>query len=124
MVNAVLVTHGLLGAELVKTAEEILGPQTGIGVVSNSGVSLDRLSEHVGQLLSEDNQPVVLLVDLIGGSCSHAAQEIQRLHPNAAIVSGVNLPILLEFIAHRDRLSFDDLIIRLCQKGKDGIRCL
>ncbi len=124
MVKAILVTHGFLGAELVRTAEAILGPQDGIGFVSNTGSSLETLSDQVRSLLSDTEEPVVLLVDLLGGSCSHACQEIRRLHPRVAMVSGVNLPMLLELFYNRDRVPFDELLLRLCQKAKDGIRCL
>src|SRR5512140_2467364 len=108
MVKAVLVTHGFLGAELVRTAEGILGPQDGIAFVSNSNSSLENLSDQVRQLLSQDDQPMILMADLLGGSCSHACQEIRRLHTHVVLISGVNLPMLLEFFHNRDRVSFEE----------------
>ena len=124
MVNAVLVTHGFLGAELLRTVEGILGPQDGVGFVSNTASSLETLSDQVRRLLSREEDPVLLLVDLLGGSCSHACQEIRHLHRNIVLISGVNLPMLLEFFYNRDRIPFEELVQRLCEKGKDGIRCL
>jgi mannose/fructose-specific phosphotransferase system component IIA len=123
MVNAVLVTHGLLGAELVRTAEGILGPQDGVGFVSNTGTSLETLSTQVRDLLSNEGEPVLLFVDLLGGSCSHACQQIRRLHPQVVVISGVNLSMLLEFFHNRDRFAFPELVQRICDRGKDGIRC-
>lgn len=123
MVNAVLVTHGFLG-ELVRTAEAILGPQDGVGFVSNTGTSLESLSDQVLRLLSHEDEPVFLMVDLLGGSCGHACQEIRRLHPRVVLTTGVNLPMLLEFFHYRDRVPIEELGARVCQRARDGIQCL
>jgi mannose PTS system EIIA component len=123
MVGAVLVTHGFLGAELLRTAEAILGPQEGVGVVSNTGASLENLSDAVMDVL-EGDQPVLLFVDLWGGSCSHACQRIRDLHPGAMPITGVNLPMLLEFFYNRDRVPLEELCARVLEKGRDGIRSL
>ncbi len=124
MVKAVLVTHGDLGAELIRTAEAIIGPQDGIGFVTNAGASLEDLSDRVRALLLDSGDPVVLLVDIPGGSCTHACQQIRALRPNAVIVTGVNLPMLLDFLHNRDQVPFAELTRRLVEKGKDGIRCV
>lgn len=124
LVNAVMVTHGSLGAELIRTAEAILGPQEGVGFVSNTGSSLEEISEQVRSLLSEAGEAVFLFVDLLGGSCSHACQHIRRLHPEAVIITGVNLPMLLDFFVNRDRVPLDQLVQRLVTKAREGIRCL
>jgi mannose PTS system EIIA component len=122
MVNAVLVTHGFLGAELVRTAEAILGPQDGVACVSNSGSSLEALSDAVRDLLRDEEHPVLLFIDLWGGSCSHACQRIRDLNRKVVLFTGVNLPMLLEFFYNRDRVSLDELCRRILEKGKDGIR--
>jgi PTS system mannose-specific IIA component len=124
MIKAVLVTHGFLGAELIRTVEGILGPQEGVGCVSNTGTSLDTLTDQVRELLSRDQEPVLLFVDLVGGSCSHACQQIRALHKNVVVIAGVNLPMLLDFFYNRDLVPLEELAGRLLEKGKEGIRCL
>ena len=39
------------------------------------------------------------------------------------MVCGVNLPILLDFVFHRD-VPLDELVTRLVEKGREGIRPL
>lgn len=124
-VLGILVTHASLGDELLRTAESILGPQEQIEVVSNSGESLETLSERLTSLISSSrDDPVFLFVDLLGGSCGHVSQAIRRLHPNTVIFSGVNLPMFVEFLHHRNRVGVDELKDRLIAKGRSGIQCL
>lgn len=124
-VLGILVTHGTLGEELLRTSESILGPQGAVEVISNSGTSLESLSDRVRSLVSgHPERPVFLFVDLLGGSCGHACQEIRRLHPETIVVTGVNLPMLLEFLHNRDRVGIPELKERLLKKGRDGITCL
>jgi mannose/fructose-specific phosphotransferase system component IIA len=124
-VLGILVTHGGLGRELVRTAETILGPQEHVECVSNSGASLEGLSEWVRRLV-EDRMAggVYLFVDLAGGSCGHVCQEVRRLRPDTAVFTGINLPMLLEFFHYRGRVSDEELRRRLMAKGRDGIQCL
>lgn len=124
MVRAVLVTHGALGGELVRTAEAILGRQDGVAIVSNEGVSLDGLVETLRTAAGAPG-PVVFLVDLLGGSCGHACRALRAERgADAFVVTGVNLPMLLEFFYHRDRVPFAELQERLIHKGRDGVRSL
>jgi mannose PTS system EIIA component len=124
-VLAVLVTHGALGDELLRTAEAILGPQERVEVVSNQGASLDGLSAELRSRIAEHPEmPVFLFVDLLGGSCGHACQEILRIHAETLVFSGVNLPMLLEFLHYRGRVPVRELRDRLLAKGRDGIQCL
>jgi mannose/fructose-specific phosphotransferase system component IIA len=121
----ILVTHGALGRELLATAESILGPQRDVVFVSNTDASLEGLSEALrGELEGAHDRPFFLFVDLLGGSCGHACQKILAARPDAVVFSGVNLPMLLEFLYHRDRVDLAELKTRVLAKGKDGIRCL
>jgi len=122
-VPGVLVTHGRLGLELLRTAESILGPQPAMQVVSNSGKSPEGLQAEIEALLPPSG-PVVVLVDLLGGSCGHACALVRRGRPDLLLAGGVNLPMLLEFLCHRGSASPGDLRERLLTRGRDGIRLL
>ena len=121
-IRATLVTHGALGAELLKTAEAILGPQEGCAFVSNAGRSLEALMAELSDRL-DDGEPQVLFVDLLGGSCGHVCALIQRRYPKVLLAAGINLPMLLEFLHHRGRVPLGELKARLLERGRDGIRC-
>jgi len=120
---ALVVTHGLLGRELVSTVEAILGKQPDVVTVSNNGLSADglvqRLVDEIGQLPAD--APVVLFSDLAAGSCGIASRRAELGGRELKRIAGVNLPMLLEFFHYRDSLPLDQLLPRMEAKGKAGI---
>jgi mannose/fructose-specific phosphotransferase system component IIA len=120
---AILVTHAALGQELIRTVEAILGPQGDVLFLSNEGRSTERLSDSIDQLVQTlpDDTPVLILADLAAGSCGMAARRAAAQGRTLARITGVNLPMLLEFFHYRDTLPFEDLLARLELKGKAGI---
>ncbi len=120
---ALLVTHGVLGEELVRTVAAILGPQSDVATVSNSGLSADALTTAIEGRLAESSPdaPVVLFTDLAAGSCGIASRRVGGEGRDLRRITGVNLPMLLEFFHYRDTLSLDELLPRMEAKGKAGI---
>jgi PTS system mannose-specific IIA component len=124
MVTAILITHGLLGGELIRAAETILGKQEGLAALSNREVSLESLEERVRAVVGAGEDPVYLFVDVLGGSCCHAALLLAKRDPRIRVIAGVNLPMLLEFLHHRGRVGEAELEARILQRGREGIRRL
>jgi mannose/fructose-specific phosphotransferase system component IIA len=120
---AILVTHAGLGQELIRTAEAILGTQGDVLALSNAGLSTEGLSDSIDRLVQAlpEDVPVVILADLAAGSCGMAARRAAAQGRTLARITGVNLPMLLEFFHYRDTLPFEELLARLEMKGKAGI---
>jgi mannose/fructose-specific phosphotransferase system component IIA len=123
---ALLVTHGVLGEELVRTVGSILGPQTDTITISNNGLSSDALTAAIEERISAipSDAPVVLFTDLAAGSCGIASRRITPCDRPFKRITGVNLPMLLEFFHYRDTLSLDELLPRMEAKAKAGILVL
>src|SRR6267378_6575772 len=68
--------------------------------VSNEGCDNDALGERLRQ--AAGSQPAVLFVDLPGGSCLTNSIRYAKQHADIAVVTGVNLAMLLDFVFHRD----------------------
>ncbi|MGH7681450.1 MAG: PTS sugar transporter subunit IIA [Candidatus Eiseniibacteriota bacterium] len=122
----IFVTHGVLGEELARTVEAILGPQEDVATVSNSGLSADALAAAIDQEVAKlpAETPIVLFTDLAAGSCGIASRRVDREGRTIRKITGVNLPMLLEFFHYRDALSLDELLPRMEAKGKAGILIL
>jgi PTS system mannose-specific IIA component len=120
-----VVTHGELGAELIRLAELILGQVEGLASLSNQGLSGHDLQAAIENWLSENagsaDTGVVLFVDDYGGSCATAAQLVCRNRTDVAIVTGVNLAMVMGFLSWRDSLDLADLSRKLVHTGRDAI---
>ncbi len=123
MVHALIITHGLLGAELLKCAESLLGPQDGVEVITNEGKDLEGLSKLVASCVRA-GEDTILFADFCGGSpyvaCRRAGENARRL----AIISGVNLPMLTSFFTKRGTMSFTELIRTVRDDGLRGIQLI
>ncbi|HSQ59406.1 MAG TPA: hypothetical protein VLT84_03075 [Acidobacteriota bacterium] len=120
---AILVTHGALGRELLETVERILGAMDQALVVSNEGRSADGLTEALDEAIAAlaPGQSVVIFSDLAAGSCGLAARRASADGRSVRRITGVNLPMLLEFFHYRDTVPLDDLLPRMEAKGRAGI---
>jgi mannose/fructose-specific phosphotransferase system component IIA len=118
-----LVTHGALGTELLRTVEGILGAQSDVRVLSNDGFSGEALSRAIEEGVRDVpiERLVVVFTDLAAGSCGIASRQADHGERTVRKVTGVNLPMLLEFFHYRDTLPLDELLPRLEAKGKAGI---
>jgi mannose/fructose-specific phosphotransferase system component IIA len=65
--------------------------------------------------------PAIVFVDLQTGSCGAAAAYACRGAQGRAVICGVNLPMLLDFVFHRD-LALDALVTRLVESGRAAIK--
>jgi mannose PTS system EIIA component len=116
--DGVVLTHGRLAEALVDAAEEITGVTGALRALSNQGVSPAVLRRNVAEAVGDG--PAVVFVDLASGSCGFAANTAMRTCPCVAVVTGVSLPMLIEFLFHRD-LDLSELSDRLVNKGRANI---
>lgn len=117
--RAIILGHGALAEGLVDAVRRIcdIDDQT-IVPLSNLGLSPERLREEIEARLGDG--PVLVFTDLPSGSCSVAARRLSAGRSDVVVVSGVNLPLLLEFVLHR-HLPLAELVPRLLEKGRAGI---
>ncbi len=120
LVRGVLLSHGKLAEGLVDAVRRITDLDEDVLVaMSNEGQNPQGLAEQVDLLVG--SAPVVIFTDLGTGSCALTAQLTCRNKDRRAVVFGMNLPMLLEFVFHRE-LSLSELIPRLLTKGREGVK--
>ena len=119
--RALIVTHAEVGQALLRAVQDIAGQVEGIVAISNDGCSADVLGERIDAAVK--GVPTVVFVDLPGGSCFQAAARHLRERGDVAVVAGVNLAMLLDFLYHRN-VAVADAAARAVDAGSRAIRQL
>jgi mannose/fructose-specific phosphotransferase system component IIA len=120
LVRGVVVGHGDMPRGLVDAVRRIAGDAAaGLAAVSNEGKGPEVLRTEVDAAAGPG--PAIVFVDIQTGSCGLAAAYACRGCVGRVVISGVNLPMLLDFVFHRE-LSLDALVARLIDSGRAAIR--
>lgn len=115
----VVVAHGAMAEGLVSAARRIAGSHAdGLRTLSNDGKSPDQLRTELEALAGQER--TVVFVDFHSGSCGLAALACCKDSTRRVVVSGVNLPMLLDFVFHRDA-DLAELAERAAARGRDAI---
>lgn len=121
-------THGTAAEQLLKTTEMLLGEQDNVAFIDFvPGENAETLIEKYNLKISEldTSGGVLFLVDTWGGSPFNAASRIAVDKENHEVVTGVNIPMLVEtFMARDDNPSFDELVALALETGREGVKAL
>lgn len=115
----VIVAHADVADALVRAVESISGIRGALVPLSNSDCTPAELESRLAA--SVRSGPAVVFVDLGSGSCAHAGRKVGGRAGDVAVITGVNLPMLLDFVFHRD-LQLSDLAERLERKARAATR--
>ncbi len=126
MIGLVLVSHGSLAEGLLDAAQLINGElQQARAIGLQETEDIDGLVERVAQATEDvdTGEGVLIMVDLFGASPFNASARAKLSAPERAleVVTGMNLPMLVELDVQRDGLSLADAVEMALQIGRDGI---
>lgn len=127
MISVIIGTHGMFSEEILKSTEMIFGTQENISAVTfKPGEGIEDLVEKYNTLIEklDSTDGVLFMVDLFGGSPFNAASLIAMKHENMEIVTGVNLPMILEVLGSRDFSNVSELLTIAENSGKEAIKVL
>ena len=122
-IGIVIVTHGNLGAELLKVLEHVVGHQEKIEVVS-IGPEDDMEETRLNILKSVNDvncgKGVIVLTDMFGGTPSNLAISIME-SSKVDVIAGVNLPMLVKLTSVRSTLTFTEAVDQAKEAGQKYI---
>ena len=103
MVAVIVAAHGHLAEGLVASSAMIAGPQEDLVAVTfdPSEDPDDLLTKYASAVEASPSEEFLFLVDLLGGSPYNAAARFAATRPDADVVTGVNLPMLVEVLGRR-----------------------
>src|SRR5262249_60705789 len=100
--RALVFTEGDLGAAMRATATGIVGTAPGLEAISNRDQSSEGLSRLIeAKLASWNGEEGLVLTDIHGGSCAQAAMSGTLAGRAMPVITGVNLPMLVDFLVNR-----------------------
>lgn len=117
--HGIIVSHAAVAQALVAAVTAITGIDDALTAVSNEGCGTEALAERLRDAVGEG--PALLFVDLPGGSCMTSSTRYAKQHAHIAVVTGVNLAMLLDFVFHRD-ISPEEAARRAVDSGAKAIR--
>ncbi|OQX84840.1 MAG: hypothetical protein B6D63_03715 [Candidatus Latescibacteria bacterium 4484_7] len=124
-VKGIIVAHGNLAEELISTTELIVGKVSDFYAVSGSNMSSEDVVKRIKEILSDgETEKAVIFVDYFGGSTYTNSIRAVRDMDNIYVISGVNLPIILDFVTKREAFDFGEMLHHLIERGKESIRIL
>lgn len=126
MFGIVVGTHGIFAQELLKSCEMICGEQKNVRAVTLiPGEGPDDVVKKYEAAIAEldCDGGVLFLNDLFGGSPYNAACRLVIGNENYGIVTGVNLPMLIEMCSAQmmdDGSDIKALMEKAVEAGKNG----
>jgi mannose/fructose-specific phosphotransferase system component IIA len=117
--RAIVAGHASLADGLISAVAAITGRGDVLRAVSGANLTASDVTRTLERAL-DDTGATVVFTDLPGGSCTLAARRLQRDRPGLAVVIGVNLPMLLEFVMRESAGAAD--AAAAMERGRDNIR--
>jgi PTS system mannose-specific IIA component len=122
MTGLVLVTHAGLAGALKSAAEMIVGS---VGMCASVEIAP---GEHADEIMARvvsavktvSTDGAIIMTDLFGGTPSNMAMSFLK-EGRIEVLTGVNLPMLIEFCSKRELLPVAELAAELQRFGREGI---
>lgn len=125
MIGLIVATHGNFASGIISSVNLIAGEQNDlIGVNFVEGQSSEELKQNLEKAISDIScDEILILTDLMGGTPFNISSTISTSTDNKKIkvVSGMNLPMLMEAVFSREQTDLDSLITVIKESAIDGI---
>jgi mannose PTS system EIIA component len=124
-IPALLIGHGRFPAGLANALQLIVGDVGDVEVVTSDSRAREEIEQLVRDFLGRTgNRPSLVFTDIQGGCSSQVCSSLLRDRTDVGIISGVNLPMLIKYVHHREQATLPELYRLLLQAGSEGIKGL
>jgi len=128
MPGILMVSHGDLASEFLKTMEIIMGTQKGVEAVGlYPGEGVEILHTKIGDAISRinDGSGVLVFVDLFGGTPFNVCfgmMSSEKDKVSMDVIAGMNLAMIIEACASKSRKSLEELIDSIKDTAQKSVR--
>lgn len=122
MIGIVVVTHGRLGEEMVRTLNGVLGSVPGLEAVSSSEADPEVVKAEIRHMAErvDDGDGVLVLTDMLGDTATNLSLNFAGTSC-AEVVAGVNMPMLIKAASARGTMGLRELAGFIREYGRDHI---
>ncbi|MGF7400135.1 PTS galactosamine/N-acetylgalactosamine transporter subunit IIA [Thermoanaerobacterium thermosaccharolyticum] len=127
MVRLIVTGHGKFASGLINVVEFIVGKQDNLIGIEFNNQDLATYSEQIENIIKDankNNDSVVILTDLIGGTPFRISSSISAKYNNVYVVTGANIPMLIEALFNRENYDISNFVNYIIKMGKNGIESL
>lgn len=126
MLGIIVCTHAGLASGLYDAVNMIAGKQEDFYALGfeegEDMLAFSKRIQETAQVFEQRHQPYVILVDLFGATPFNASAAALAAF-DTCIMTGVNLPLLLELVTQRNSTdSYDELCAKAMQSAKGNMR--
>lgn len=126
MVKIIISGHGDLSLGIVDAFEMIFGHDNEVKAIPfEKGEGLPQVQAKFTREIEQlsDGEEILFLVDVYGGTPYNAAAQVVYGKEFSDILTGVNLPMVLEAAINKKQCSLAELVSHLKQVAREGIKC-
>lgn len=124
MVGIVVVAHGRVAAELVKTTSFIVGREDAriTAVTTDPAHGVEAARDAIGEAVArvDAGQGVLILTDMFGGTPSNLSLSFLQ-EGKVEVLTGVNLPMLVKIVTLKDEMPLAELAAFIKGYGQKNI---
>lgn len=123
MNRVVLASHGGLAKGMRDTLDMIVGDASRIYAETLQRDDTDQIDERILGLIDtfDEGDKVYLLTDMLGSSVNNQVVSLLAKRPGLTIISGMNLPLVLELALSEEALS-DEALQAVIEQSRTGIQ--
>lgn len=127
MIDIIVVTHGKFAEGLKDSVNMIVGEYSNLTTVSfNPGESIEALEDKIKKVLNDKKKEKALIfVDVFAASPFNASMKAYNSLENSkeiGIITGVNLPMVMEALLSSESDDLDGLVKSLIEGGRESIQ--
>lgn len=122
MTGLVVVTHAGLATSLIAAAGMITGNTEQCEAVElHADDPADGLVARIAAALERvGGDGAIIMTDMFGGTPSNAAMSFLQ-EGKVEVITGVNLPMMVEYFSRRERMTFEALCASLLRCGRESV---
>lgn len=127
MIGIILVTHGKLAEGLKDSVNMIIGEYSNLTTVSfNPGESIESLEDKLSKVLDDERtEKALIFVDVFAASPFNASMKAYNSLEDSkeiGVITGVNLPMVMEALLSSESDDLDGLVKSLIEGGRESIQ--